>query len=578
MFKKRRFATLTFAYFSLIFAILISANPAIADNPPRKILTGWIPYYSKTGLSSAVVNADLIQDVSPFWYSLTKENKIVDQYAIGNPNVPISTPIATLRSMNFNIIPTITDGTAKGVLAKLLASDSSRANIVQTIMNLVNQYNYNGIDLDFENFAFIDGNTSWPTTAPLWVQFVKDLSTALHAQNKILSITSPVAFDPATGKKGYYVYSWPDISSYIDRLRIMAYDFSTSTPGPIGPINWTEDAVKYAVSVIPASKIYVGIPGYGRDWITKVDGTCPSDIAAVIKVGAKAATFVMRDALNLASSYGATPTYNDQFGENTFSYQKTYVGTTTGGLATQCTASRTAWFQDAKSFTLRGNLISKYRLGGLAEWTLGMEDQSAAQAIRDLAKNIAPDIVNSTLTNDIALTDLGQTITLTSTFALPDTRPIPGLPVRIESKNSTTDWHPIFTGVTGVDGTVKISSKFGENTSLRAASDGSWERLTSQSQSKDIQVSRLISWSAPSSIKHGVLYSIKGVIQPKVPNISVKLLINGAIVNSGLTGVDGAFTIPLNYDKLGIAAVSLSIDSDSRYAKTNSTSTHILVR
>ena len=84
--------------------------------------------------------------------------------------------------MNFKIIPTITDGTAKGVLAKLLASNSSRSNIISTIVALVNQYNYDGIDLDFENFAFLDGNTTWPTTAPLWVQFVKELSQALHTQ------------------------------------------------------------------------------------------------------------------------------------------------------------------------------------------------------------------------------------------------------------------------------------------------------------------------------------------------------------------------------------------------------------
>ena len=219
-----------------------------------------------------MTNAEIISEVSPFWYALASASKITDQYSIGNPSVPISVPIATMRSMNFKIIPTITDGTGKGALAKFLAIDASRASIIQNIISLINQNNYDGIDLDFENFAFVDGNTTWPTTAPLWTQFIKELSTALHAQNKILSITSPVAFDPATGKKGYYVYSWPAISNYIDRLRIMAYDYSVATAGPIGPINWTEAAVSYAASVISPSKIYIGIPAYGRDWVTNVSG------------------------------------------------------------------------------------------------------------------------------------------------------------------------------------------------------------------------------------------------------------------------------------------------------------------
>ena len=51
---------------------------------------------------------------------------------------------------------------------------------------------------------------------------------------------------------------------------------------------------------MPASKVYVGIPGYGRDWVTKVEGTCPVEVANVVKVGAKAATFVLRDAAALA--------------------------------------------------------------------------------------------------------------------------------------------------------------------------------------------------------------------------------------------------------------------------------------
>lgn len=570
MFNKRKLASLIIALATLFTA----ENVAVADNPPRKILTGWIPYYSKTGLSAAVTNADIIAEVSPFWYSLTKENKILDQYVSGNPNIPISTPIATLRSMNFKILPTITDGTSKGVLAGLLAKPTSRANIIQTIMNLINQYGYDGIDLDFENFAFVDGNTTWPTTAPLWTNFVIELSTTLHAQNKLLSITSPVAFNPATGKKGYYVYAWPAISNYIDRLRIMTYDYSTSKVGPIGPLKWTEDAVSYAASVIAPSKIYLGIPGYGRDWITAVSGTCPADVSSIIKVGAKAATFLMRDANNLAATYGATPTYDNSYGENTFTYQKTYVGNTAGGAATQCTATRTAWYQDAKSITARGQLVMKYQLGGLAEWTLGMEDAAAMQALHDLAKNVVTEV----LTVDNSNTELGGTLNLTGTFTLPNSTPATNLPVRVEGKNSTSDWHQLYTTNTAPDGTIKLSGKFGENTSLRLASDGTPGLFASQSPQVDIKVSRAISWTAPSSIKHDVSYSINGQVQPKSANTNVKLLINGAVKATGITDVDGRFTIPLTYGKLGFVNVKLLIDGDNRFADSNSTTTQILVR
>ena len=73
-----------------------SANPSTNVQPsPRKILTGWIPYYGmNVSLPTAVVNADLINEVMPFWYTLklnskTKAPYILDLYTPGNPSVAI---------------------------------------------------------------------------------------------------------------------------------------------------------------------------------------------------------------------------------------------------------------------------------------------------------------------------------------------------------------------------------------------------------------------------------------------------------------------------------------------------------
>ena len=163
--------------FTLLFSLLTQTVflPAIhaEENVPRKILTGWIPYYSmKTALPDVLNNADLIKEVMPFWYTLkyngkTKAPEIIDLYAPANPSVPISEPLNALRNANFEIIPTITDGTSEGVLAGLLKSPTSRTQVVNVIMNLVRMNNYDGIDLDFEGFAFVDKNTTWKATAPV---------------------------------------------------------------------------------------------------------------------------------------------------------------------------------------------------------------------------------------------------------------------------------------------------------------------------------------------------------------------------------------------------------------------------
>ena len=223
----------------------IAVANADEEKLPRKVLTGWMPYYSvKNSMAAILANKDLMSEVSPFWYSLTSATGIKDQYASAKLTIPMKTQLDLLRANGLKIIPAITDGTKKLVLAGLLAKPSTRSQVVNTITKLVLTNNYDGIDLDFEGFAFSDGTSSWAKTSPNWVLFIKELSELLHANGKILSMTTPVVFDPVTKRKGsYWVYNWPETAPYIDRLRIMTYDYSISKPGPIGPLEWTEATV-----------------------------------------------------------------------------------------------------------------------------------------------------------------------------------------------------------------------------------------------------------------------------------------------------------------------------------------------
>ena len=172
---------------AVAFSFMLSTlTPANADNPPRRILSGWLPDYSLArNLPTVEGNLDLIRDISPFWYGLTGETEIKDKYALGRYTTPKEAVIARLKANGLLLLPTITDDTKKLVLANLLANPTSRTNIVQTIKSLVLKYNYDGIDLDFEVFYTQDGRSSWPTTKPNWIAFIKELSTALHEQGKL---------------------------------------------------------------------------------------------------------------------------------------------------------------------------------------------------------------------------------------------------------------------------------------------------------------------------------------------------------------------------------------------------------
>jgi len=503
---------------------MTSAN-ADEQNLPRKILTGWMPYYSvKNSMTSILANKDLMSEVSPFWYSLLSATAIKDQYAGAKLTIPKKTQLDILRANGILILPAITDGTKKLVLSGLLAKSSTRSQVVNTIIKLVLTNNYDGIDLDLEGFAFSDGTASWAKTSPNWVLFIKELSTLLHANGKILSMTTPVVFDPVKKRSGsYWVYNWPETAPYIDRLRIMTYDYSISRPGPIGPLEWTEATVAYAATLMSPSKVWIGVPGYGRDWITKVTGKCPATYANLIKTGTKAAVFAANKGVGLARTYGAVPVYSEKMGEVTFTYEKTY----TEGTAS-CTATRVAWYQNSRAYLARMELVAKYKLGGLTQWTLGQEDAETMPALREYAKSISPDVIIASLATSKSESSYGDKSRISALFTLSDKRPAAGLPISIEARGEDeAEWKNIGEATTSVTGIAEWDLILGRNMRFRAVSPGSWERLAATSNELAVSVKPLLEIKAPTVAKVGVEFAISVRAVPNEGSFNLEEFVKG---------------------------------------------------
>ena len=603
----------SFIALALLMIISLAPHAIAADNQPRKIVSGWIPYYSvKTVMpfikklptlptpaanspvtcetneyspediallnsSYLFTNKDLMKEVMPFWYTLKSPTVIRDDYATANPSWPIANTICLMRKSGLKLIPTITDGTDKLVLSGYLAKPEVRTTIVKTIVDLVNKYSFDGIDLDFEGFAFVDGNTTWPKTAPNWVLFVKELSVALRAQQKLLSVSAPYAFNPAEKQKGYYVYSWAEIASSIDRLRIMTYDYSVAKPGPIGPISWTEKTLQYAISIMPASKVFIGLPGYGRDWITGVTGTCPVTAPPGLKAGAKAATFRMNYAAAKAAIDLAVPTFDVKSSEATYSYQQTFNGLTAKGAATACTVNRTVWYQNDRSYLERMNLVAKYRLGGAALWTLGMEDLAATTAMRNVALAIAPDTVLSTLTVEQVNSKgvfYGGVFTVRGALTLKDKSPVAGVPVSLEIKRvNENSWTPIAELTSALDGTVSVPVTIGASASFRFTTQGTWERAESLSnEAKVVLLSRIV-LDRPTTVKSGKDLTVKGTLLPVLAGQVVLLqkFVSGKWQNIGTattTGTNGEFQISIIEAKKGVTKLRVQITTKDEQVLT----------
>jgi hypothetical protein len=470
------------------------------------------------------------------------------------------------------------------VLSGLLANPRTRTQVVESIATLVNTNNFDGIDLDFEGFAFVDGNKTWAKTAPFWVAFVKELSTKLRSNGKVLSVTTPVLFDPTQKSKGYTVYAWAAIANDIDRLRIMTYDYSIARPGPIGPLEWTERSVKYAVSIMASSKVFVGLPGYGRDWITKIVGSCPTSAPVGTKTGAKAATFKMNYVSSKALIDKATPIFDTKTAEATYSYTQIYNGENTKGLATSCTVSRTVWFQNSQSYAIRAALVEKYKLGGVALWTLGMEDISATQAIRSAAMSFAPEKITSKISVDKNEISYGQQFILSGVINGENKVGKSGVPVIIEHRKSDQQpWRKLTDIVTSADGTFSLPLTFASLTYLQARTEGTWEISASISNQSFVQVRPRLSHTAPAVIVMGQDNLIFGTVFPRKTGVTVQLQKwsqekwqNVSVVLS--TDSQGNFELSLAESKRGVFSYRILYFLEGETIENKSNEFSIVVR
>ena len=152
----------------------------------------------------------------------------------------------------------------------------------------------------------------------------------------------------------------------------MAYDFSTGEPGPIAPLAWVEQAVEGTKQAVDDdSKLVLGVPMYGYNWVVATEGTCPPTAEGRTGVTARSVD-------DLIARRGATPVRDEASGEWTFTYELEVTdGTTT------CTQSREVHYVDADGARARIDLAREAGLGGVALWALGYETDGTWVTIDD---------------------------------------------------------------------------------------------------------------------------------------------------------------------------------------------------
>jgi len=254
----------------LLLIIMIIGAPEAAFASYRSELAGWIPWWTDTaGLQSATKQIEKLDTVYPFVYEIDSAGEIVDKAGLDERQWEDFLELAD--DEHVEVIPTIAwfDGSQ---IHAVLSNTKKRRALINDIEELVDDNNFDGINIDFEQKE--------AKTIDLFSRFLKDLNKALGRDLLTCAIEArtpakdlyKVVPNPLT-----YANDYEAINKYCDRIELMTYDqqradltLNDQRKGlpyvPVADTDWVEKVVDLALEDFDKRKVLLGASTYGRAW------------------------------------------------------------------------------------------------------------------------------------------------------------------------------------------------------------------------------------------------------------------------------------------------------------------------
>lgn len=219
-----------------------------------------------------------------------------------------------------------------------LAYASVRSRIIEQLLAEAASCGMDGINVDFENLK--------EAGIPHYLQFLRELTSAAHAQNLVVSVDTQVP-------QAYTMYyQRGEQARFVDYMIVMAYDehfAGSEEAGSVSSLPFVQQAVEEMTRVMPADQVICGIPFYTRVWTEKFgQSAITSEVLG------------MDGAKNYAKENQMTETWDASLGQNVATVETS-------------DARYTIWMEDEQSMEEKLKVIQSADLAGVAEWKLGFE-------------------------------------------------------------------------------------------------------------------------------------------------------------------------------------------------------------
>lgn len=241
----------------------------------------------------------------------------------------------------------------------ITSSPVATQNLILGLLDLIDHYNLDGVNVDFEYMTATD----FPTSIYL-NNFLEKLSLALKEKNPSLIVSIDIYANAVLNDKAYDIKK---IGEIVDQIILMAYDFhraESTRAGPIAPMrageneHCIEESMEAIYGKLPKEKVILGVPFYGYEWQTTSEAHKSPTVPGT---GALATYKRIKELLK-------NPEIKVHWDQKAMAPWLVYRQ---GGAIKQI------YFEDEKSLSLKIQLAERLGFSGIGIWALGYEGEGA---------------------------------------------------------------------------------------------------------------------------------------------------------------------------------------------------------
>ena len=365
-----------------------------SEIPSGRQIVGYVS--PKRVLTAADIPADKLTRIN-YAFSAIKDGEMVEGSSFDSDNFAL---LVSLKQQNptLTILISVGGWGGSGGFSDMALTAASRARFIDSVVRFVTRYKLDGLDIDWEYPGLVGaGNTFRPEDKQNYTALLRELRSRFDREQK--QQHRRLFTSIAVGGNADFIEhtEMAAVARFVDTVNLMTYDYygpdSDQISGnhaplftdPADPKQISTDRTvrEYEAAGVPASKLLLGLPFYGKSW-----ADVGSDNNGLFQPGAKpSGTF---------HDYSALANYRDQ------GYKRYWDAAAAVPWLYNPDTRTFISYEDSESLTRKCRFALNRHLGGVMFWELTEDDNGTLLNTINASLRHAPPTLSSGSSNAVS--------------------------------------------------------------------------------------------------------------------------------------------------------------------------------